>query len=137
MNNSPKVVARQNERGGAGVKLLIIAVVLILLANAGYNFIPVAYQGESFKQEMETAVIQGVSLPSTQGKPVEIIRFKIANAARTNELPVDVFIDVKEKNNIVTARVYYVKKIPILPFGIFDYDYIFDHTATPSGFLTQ
>jgi hypothetical protein len=46
-----------SERGGAGVKFLIIFVVLILAANAGYNYIPVAYAGESFRQEMQTAVV--------------------------------------------------------------------------------
>ena len=128
---------REAERGGAGVKLLIVAVVIILIANAGYNFIPVAYQGESFKQEMQTAVVKGVTLPSTYGKPVEVVKFKLKNAARVNEIPYDAVIDVKEKNNVITARVYYAKKIPLLPFGVYEYHYVFDHTATPSGFLTQ
>lgn len=125
------------ERGGAGVKLLIAAVVIILIANAGYNFIPAAYQGENFKQEMQTAVVQGISLPSTYGKPAVVVRHKLQTAARINELPYDAVIDVKEKNDMVTARVYYSKKIQILPFGAYEYDYIFDHTATPGGFLSQ
>ncbi|MDH3494575.1 MAG: hypothetical protein OEM82_13550 [Acidobacteriota bacterium] len=125
------------ERGGAAVKLLLIAVVLILIANAGYNFIPTAYQGANFKQEMETAIVQGVSLPSSYGTPTEVVREKLQTAARVNEIPYDVLIDVKQNKNIVTARVYYAKKVPILPFGVYEYDYVFDHTATPGGFLAQ
>ena len=125
------------ERGGAGVKLLLVAIVIILIANAGYNFIPTAYQGENFKQEMHTAVVQGVSLPSTYGKPAALVKHKIQTAARVNELPYDAVIDVRENNNLVTARVYYAKKVPILPFGVYEYNYVFDHTATPGGFLTQ
>lgn len=128
---------RNAEHGGAGAKLLVALAILILIANAGFNFIPVAYQAENFKQEMHTAVVQGISLPSTHGQPADIVRFKISNAVRTNELPYDTFVEVKEKNNILTARVYYVKKVPLLPFGAYEYEYIFDHSVTPSGFLTQ
>lgn len=128
---------RNAECGGARVKLLILAVVIGLVANAGYNFVPVAFQGENFKQDMETAVIQGVSLPSTYGTPVNVVRSKVGNAARVYQLPHDTVIDVKEKNNIVVARVYYVKKIPVIPFGIYDYEYVFDHSATPGGFLNE
>ncbi len=73
---------RNSERGGAGVKLLLVAVVIILVANAGYQFIPIAFQSESFKQEMQTAVVQGVSMPSTYGQPLEVVRFKVTNAAQ-------------------------------------------------------
>jgi hypothetical protein len=34
---------RPSERGGAAAKFLIIAVVLGLIAHAGFNFVPVAY----------------------------------------------------------------------------------------------
>ncbi|NNE65690.1 MAG: hypothetical protein HKN33_03915 [Pyrinomonadaceae bacterium] len=135
--NSKQDRSCRAEKGGAGAKMLICAVVLILIANAGYNFIPVAYQGENFKQEIHTAVVQGVSLPSTYGKPAAIIRHKIQTAARANDVPYDAVIDVKEKNNLVTARVYYAKKVPLLPFGAFEYSYVFDHTATPNGYLTR
>jgi len=126
-----------SERGGAGVKLLLVAIVIILVANAGYNFIPTAYQGENFKQEMKTAVVQGVSLPSTYGKPAAVVKHKLETAARVNGLPYDTVIDVKEKNKIVTARVYYAKKVSLLPFGAYDYKYVFDHSATPTGFLAR
>ena len=128
---------RYSERGGAGVKLLLVLLGIILLMNAGYQFIPTAYQGESFKQDMQTAVIQGSVLPTTQGRPTDLVKGKLMNAIRNNNLPYDTYINVREVNNIVTARVFYTKTLPLMPFGIYDYIYVFDHTATPQGYLTE
>ena len=36
----------QSERGGSRLNLLIVVVILVLVGNAGYNYIPVAYEGE-------------------------------------------------------------------------------------------
>ena len=37
---STKAQARPSERGGAGVKFLIVFVALVLAANAGYHYVP-------------------------------------------------------------------------------------------------
>lgn len=137
MDETPRSLNRHSERGGAGVKLLLVAVVLILAANAGFQFIPVAYNAESFKQEMSTAVVQGIAMPSSYGKTTDVVKQKIIAAAQAHDVPLDFQLDVKEKNKTITARVYYVKSIPLLPFGIYDYQYVFDHTAAPNGFLTD
>ncbi len=137
MKESAHNFARRSELGGARVNLLIAAVAIFLISNAGYQYIPVAYQSENFRQDMQTAVVQGVSMPSTYGKPIEVIKGKISNAANLNELPPDVFIDVKEKNNVMTARVYYTRQIPLVPFGIYNYEFVFDNTVTPGGFLSE
>lgn len=133
-----KDIGQKNaERGGAGVKLLIALVILLLIAHAGYNYVPVAYQGEQFKQDMQTSVIQGSLVPAGQAKPVEAVRDRLGKAMRSNDLPPGTFVEVKQVNNIVQARVYYTKDIPLLPFGVYNYQYTFDHIATPSGFLTE
>lgn len=128
---------RLSERGSVRTKFLLTIVVLFLIANAGLNFIPVAYQGESFKQEMHTAVVQGLANPSTAGKVTEVIKTKLQRAARENDLPVDTFMEIKQNGNQIHAHVYYIKPIQILPFGAYTYNYEFDHTATPVGFLTK
>ena len=109
------VEKRNSERGEAGVKLVIILLVIVLVANAGYQFIPVAYAGESLKQDMQ----------------------KIWSSIASNNIPNDAFVEVKAKNNSITAHVYYIKEVPVLPFGIYNYKYQFDHVATPTGFLTK
>ena len=131
------VEKRGSERGGAEVKLLIVLLVLVLIGNAGYQWIPVAYAGESLKQDMQTAVIQGLAAYG-RVSPIELVKRKIIASAESNNIsPEDVLIEVKATKNTIQAHVYYTKEVPLLPFGIYNYQYEFDHTATPSGFLTK
>jgi hypothetical protein len=125
-----------SESGGAGVKALAAIVVLLLFAHAGFNYVPVAYEGENFKQEMQTAVINGLAL-ARGAKPLESVSARIQRAARDNDIPQDAVIEVKQVGNIVQARVAYSRKVGLLPFGIYTYTYEFDHTATPTGFLLK
>ncbi len=127
---------RQDERGSASVKFLIIFVSLILIAHAGYNYIPVAYEGEDLKQEMQTAVVQGMAVPPGIA-PADMIKGKLQRAIIANDIPPDAVVQVKPGNNTVLAHVSYSKKVAILPFGIYTYNYKFDHTATPTGFLMK
>lgn len=131
-----KAQARASERGGAGVKFLIILGVLALAANAGYNYIPVAYAGESFKQEMQTAVVNSLALPG-RFNPVDIVKARVQKAATDNDLPPDTLIEVKLVGSVVQAHAVYTMPVTILPFGIYTYSYHFDHTAVPTGFLLK
>lgn len=126
----------RNERGGAGVKMLAILVILFLIANAGYNYIPVAYQGASFKEEMQTAVMQGSALPNG-GNPIGTTQARIKRVANSNNIPLDAFIEVKQINNAIQAHVIYSKKVNMLPFGLYVYNYQFDHVAMLGGFLMK
>jgi hypothetical protein len=85
---------------------------------------------------MQTAVVQGLALP-TKMSPVDAVKAKIQNAVQSNHVPDDAFVEVKQVNNIIQAHVIYTKEIPVLPFGMYNYQYQFDHTVTPSGFLTK
>ena len=127
---------RVSERGGAGVKFLLVAVVLVLAANAGYNYVPIAYAGESFKQEMDTAVVNGLSVPG-RVNPVDMIKARLDKAAHDNNLPTDAVIDVKMAANAVQARAVYTQPVHILPFGMYTYNYHFDYTAAPVGYLLK
>ena len=127
---------RISERGGAGVKFLIVFVAIIIAANAGYNYIPVAYAGESFRAEMQTSVVNGMALTG-KISPVDYVKNRLQKAASENDLPPDTFVEVKQVGNSVQARAAYAKKVSILPFGIYTYTYRFDHTAVPQGFLMK
>lgn len=129
--------SRNGERGEAGAKLLIVLTVLILIGHAGINYVPVAYSAESFKQDMQTAVVQGLATPSKAGKPADFVKDKIARAINANDVPKDAYVEVKQNGKTLQARVYYTQTVNILPFGIYKYNYVFDHTATPTGFLMK
>lgn len=124
------------ERGSATTKLLIILAVLVIVGNAGINYIPVAYNAQSFKQEMETTVVQAMAVPPNV-KPVDMVKKRLTKAAQEDDLPADLFLEVKQTGNVVQARVAFTQQVSILPFGIYDYAYQFDHTATPTGFLVK
>lgn len=134
MNNITR--DRTSERGSAGVKFAITLVVILLVANAGYNYIPVAYEAESVKSEMSTAVLQGLATPGKLS-PTDNVKARIQRAFAVNNVPENALLDVKMAGSAVTARVAYTKQVGILPFGIYNYLYVFDHTATPSGFLLE
>ena len=133
-NNKMKNI--NSEKGSAKVKLIIVLVVLFLVAHAGYNYIPIAYQGQSFKQDMQTAVVQGMAVPPGM-TVIDSVKGRLQRAAALNNLPPDTFIQVKQANNIVQAQIIYSKQINLLPFGLFKYNYQFNHIATPTGFLLK
>ena len=127
---------RFSERGSAGTKFLIIFSVIGLLAHAGYNYVPVAYDAETMKTEMQTAVLQGLALPGKMN-PTDNVKARINRAITQNNVPPGAVVDVKMKGNMLTAHVAYEKQVNILPFGFYRYNYIFDHTASPTGFLLK
>ena len=132
---SKKIKNKTSERGGAGVKLMLVLLTLFLIAHAGYNFIPVAYDAESFKQDMQTAVVQAVALPGSNVTAVESAKHKVLIAAANNNVPTNALIEVKQNGSLVQAHVKYTKQVNILPFGFYKYNYQFEKTATPTGFL--
>ncbi len=132
MNNAVK--NRESERGSAGVKFAITLVIIVLIGNAGYQYVPIAYEAESVKTEMQTAVLQGLALPGRLS-PVDNVKERIKRTLVQNAVPDNALLEVKQQGTAISARVAYTKQVGLLPFGIFKYDYVFDHTATPSGFL--
>ncbi len=134
VNNNVK--DRGSERGSAAVKFVIALAVIILVGNAGYNYVPVAYDAESFKSEMQAAVLQGMVITG-KINPVDNVKTRIQKAVQLNNIPPDATIDVRQNGNVISARVVYSKPVSILPFGIYKYNYNFDFTATPTGFLLK
>ena len=134
MKNSAK--DRSSERGSAGVKFTLVLAFIVLTAHAGLNYVPVAYDAESLKSDMSTAVLQGLALPG-KVNPVDNVKARIQKSIQQNDIPADALLEVKQNANAITAHVAYTKQVNILPFGIYKYAYHFDHTATPSGFLLK
>ena len=128
---------RISERGAAGIKFLFVLLVLVLVGNAGINYVPVAYNGASFRQEMDTAVVKALG-SSSRMKPVDIATASIRKATLDHNLPEDAFIEITPINGgVVEAHVIYTEKVNMLPFGLYKYDYNFDYVARPVGYLLK
>lgn len=127
---------RTSECGSASAKLVACLVVIALVAHAGLNYIPVAYSAEHVKTDMQTAILQGMALPGKMS-PTDNVKTRLQQSALRNDLPKDVIIDVQQKGASLSARIVYNRQVNILPFGIWKYNYQFDHTATPTGFLLE
>jgi hypothetical protein len=127
---------RSQERGSAGAKLMLVLMVMVLAAHAGYNYIPVAYNAQSLRGDMDTAILQGMALPG-KISPVDNVKERIAKALIVNNAPQGATLDVKQAGNGLIARVTYTKPVNILPFGMYKYNYVFDYTSTPTGFLLK
>jgi hypothetical protein len=125
-----------SERGSATTKFLIILVLIVMAANAGYQYIPVAYQGASLKQEMDTAVVKGLAA-SGRMQPQDIVKAHISRAMTDYQTPSDAFVEIKSTGSHVQAHVAYRKQVDILPFGIYRYNYDFNYTAVPTGYLLK
>jgi hypothetical protein len=127
---------RVSEKGSAAIKVLAVFVVLALLANAGINYIPVAYNGASFRQEMDTAVVKALG-SSGRIKPMDVVTSSLRKASSDHNIPEDAFIEIKPVNGVVEAHVVYSEKVSMLPFGLYKYDYDFDYVARPVGYLLK
>ena len=135
MNNSERFT--EAEHGGAATKFLIIFFVLVLIANAGYNYVPVAYDAASFRQEMDTAVVKGLASSGAM-KPLQTVTASMQRAISSYNIPPDAVVEIKPVGAaVIEVHVSYSKKVDMLPFGLYQYTYNFEHTATPSGYLTK
>ena len=135
--SSPQPV-RSSEHGGAGVKFLIIVVVLFMIAHAGYAYVPAAYQSEDYRQRMNEVVTNAFAMPTATTNSPEMVKQRLRNYGNDYAVPTNALIKVdKMDNGGLKAQVKFSRDIDLLPLGLYKYNYEFDHTAAPNGFLTK
>jgi len=119
---------RSGERGSANLKFLIVMVILVATAYAGYLYVPVAFQANTFKDLMQhyadVAVAQGYP-PSWAGE-------QLMKSAPEYQIPANAVITPAQKDNRVEIRVQYVR---VIEFPGYAYNYEFDHTVKSTAFL--
>jgi hypothetical protein len=122
---------RPREQGGATLNFVII---LLLLAAGGlfaYKYVPVVYEAEEFKTEMQKAVDGAGAM----GRTTEWVTSEIVKAYGTHNIPPDAAMKVEKlSGGGYRVNVKYTRPIEMPGFT---YNYEFDKTVTTSGFLVQ
>ncbi|HKO60874.1 MAG TPA: hypothetical protein VJV03_06920 [Pyrinomonadaceae bacterium] len=121
---------RQSERGSAQLKLLVFIIVIAIVAYAGYLYIPVSYNAYLFKDLMQ----QKVNTAAALGHPANWVQEQLVRSAPEYEIPQDAEIVPALKDGRVEVQVRYTKPIE---FPGYVYEYVFDHTAHSTEFLTK
>ena len=122
-------IARKSEQGGARLKFLIVAAIIIAVGYAGYQFIPIFYQAYQIKDLMQHDVDTAVAL----GKSPDWIGEQLVKSAGDYGIPSNAVITPSQQDNRIQVRVQY--SLPV-EFPGYVYNYEFDHTAKSSTFLT-
>jgi len=116
-----------NERGSARLKFVIVMAILIAVAYAGYQYVPVAYQAYLFKDLMQ----QRVDAASALGHPPAWVKDQLVKSAPEYNVPDDVEIETTRQGDRVEVRVHFTRPIE---FPGYVYEYDFDHTAKSTTF---
>jgi hypothetical protein len=121
---------RQSERGSARLKLLLVIIVIAIVAYAGYAYIPVSYNAYLFKDLMQ----QKVNTAAAIGHPANWVGDQLVRSAPEYDIPPDAEIVPTVKDGRVEVQVRYTKPIE---FPGYVYEYVFDHTARSTEFLSK
>ncbi len=119
----------RGERGGSGLNLLVVLLVLGAAAYCAYQYAPVAYSAVLFRDFMEETVNKAAYPP---GQTTTWVESQLRANAKENDLPPDMRLEVQNQNGKIVAHAQWTKPIR-LPGYV--YEYKFDHTARSSGFI--
>lgn len=120
---------RASERGGSRFNLLVVVVVIVAGAYAGYQYVPVAYQASQLKVFMDDTVNNAVITDKNAAWAEDQIRKNLVNYGA----PPDALVTVATREARLEAHVEYSIPIPLI---VTTYTYKFDHTARSTNFMS-
>lgn len=121
--------SRSSEHGGARLKFIIVAAILVLVAYSAYVFLPVAYDAYLYKDLMQ----HNADLASVAGYPPTWVKDQLTKSGNEYNVPADAVITVTQAESRVVVRVQFTR---LISFPGYTYSYEFDHTAKSTAFLT-
>ena len=123
---------RNNEAGGARAKFIIFLVGVIIMAYAGYLYIPVTIDAYYYRDYMQTRV----DLAALQNNDGGWVKEQLTKPAALSEyhVPEDAVVTTERKDGRMEARVQFTRPIST---PLYTYDYEFDYTAKSATFLTK
>ena len=119
---------RSSERGSANLKFLIVMILIVGSAYAGYMYVPVAYRAHTYKDLMQHyADVAGATgyTPAWAGE-------QLARSGPEYSVPPNAIITPIMRDSRVEIRVQYVHPIE---FPGYTYNYEFDYTVKSTAFL--
>ena len=119
---------RSGERGNANLKFLIVMAILVSVAYAGYLYVPVAFQANTFKDLMQ----HYTDVAAAQGYKPSWVGEQLMKTAPEYEIPANAIITPTQRDNRMEVRVQYVRAIE---FPGYTFNYEFDHTEKSTAFL--
>jgi hypothetical protein len=131
MNNSCGRVgpSRHRERGAARAKFIFTIAIIAIMAYIGFQYVPVAYQGERFKSAMKDDVRNAWA----SGQSNETLRAKLLADAKEWNVPPNAEITVQRNaDGTYEARAQFTRPVA---FPGYTHTYNFDYTARSSGFI--
>lgn len=121
---------RNNELGGARLKLIISLAIFALVIYVGYMYIPVSVDAYYFKDEMQ----KKVDLAAAQGYNSGWVKDQLAKIGPEYHVPPEAAITAGQSENRLEVRVQFTRPISFIGYT---YNYEFDHTAKSTAFLTK
>jgi hypothetical protein len=103
--------------------------IIAVVAYAGYQFIPVAYNAYQLRDLMQHEVDTAVAL----GKPTSWITEQLVKSSAEYGIPPNAVITPQQQDDRMEVRVQFSQPIE---FPGFVYTYEFDHTAKSATFLS-
>jgi len=119
---------RNNEQGGARVKLVVFLLIFGLVIYVGYMYLPVAIDSYYFKDVMQNKVDQA----ATVGYDNSWLHDQLVKLGPDYHVPPDASITVRNEDQRVELHVKFTRPIS---FPGYTYNYEFDHTVKSSTFL--
>jgi hypothetical protein len=122
------------ELGGSKITLTIVLVVLALAIHAGVNLLPVKYNDSDIKQQLQGIATNAVvnTSATTGNNQISWATTELNRLATDYGLPPTAFKAEMAGQNVKTS-VKYKRKVAILPFGLYDYEYDLDYSAVSFG----
>lgn len=120
---------RSSERGAARLKLLIFLLVVGAIGYIGYLYVPIAYQAYLFKDWMQHTVDVAIA----SGYQPAWVNDQLKKSLPEYDVPPEAVITPLTRDNRIEVRVQYTRTIE---FPGYTYQYVFDHTARSTAFLT-
>lgn len=121
---------RATEHGGSRFNFLLVVAVIAVVAYAGYQYVPVAYQASQFKVFMQDTVDNAVVTDKNPAWAEDQIRRSLKNYGA----PENAHVEVANREAHLEANVQYSVPVPLF---VTTHVYKFNHTVRSVGATTS